>query len=141
MALIVVIPASLGHSWVLHEFVGLRFLLLVGRKRLHEFQTKSFFFVEDSGASVRTCVDDVWLCSCEAWAYDQLRAVHEDVEAEVVPVEADTPGRRSRCCAEETDIVGELVANFCAIDEFTEVPVYAHCADGFLVAFRGEDAG
>lgn len=73
--------------------------------------------MQDACAGVGTCVDDVRLCAGKPWAYDQLGLVEEDVEAEMVAVEAYAPGSAGRGLPEDDEVVAKFVAHFGTVDE------------------------
>lgn len=76
---------------------------------LHELEAQGGFAVEDGGAGVRAGVDLVGLGAGEPRGEENLGAVQEDIQAEVVAVEGEAPGSRGAGAAEEDEIVGVFI--------------------------------
>jgi hypothetical protein len=94
--------------------------------------------MKDPCARVGARVDLVGLGAGEPGGDDDLGAVEEDVQTEVVAVEGDAPGVGGGGAAEEDEVVGEGIADCWAAAEFAEEVVDAHGGDGLGVPFGGE---
>lgn len=138
VSLVVMIPATVGHGWVAEEFEDLGGLLLRRGEALHQGEAEALFLMEDACACIAACVDQVGLRTGEPGGDDDLGAVEEDTEAEVVAVEGESPWRGCGGFAEEDEVVGELVAHAGSLHKVAEEAVDPHGAEGFGVAFRGE---
>lgn len=84
--LVVAVPAPGWHGRVFHFFVDLGFGLEGGREGLHKLQPQGLLFMQDSGSGVGAAVNFVGFGAREPWGDYDLRAVEEDVEAEVMTV-------------------------------------------------------
>lgn len=134
VSLVVVVPAALGHRRVLELLVDLGLGLLVRRERLHQFQSRFVFHLQNPCAFVRARVDDVGLRACEPRRDDDLRLVQEDVQAQVVPVETEAPGVRAGGFAKQDEVVRVFVHHGWGFHQLTEEPVDAHGRSRFLVS-------
>ena len=65
VALVVAVPAALGHGGIFHELVGLGLGLQVWGQRLHELEAQGLLPGQDAGSLVWTCVDLVGFCAGE----------------------------------------------------------------------------
>ena len=136
MALVVVIPPSLRHLRIAHRLVSLRFLLQVRGQTLHEAKAQLFLRSQYLTARIWASVDLVGLRACEAWRCYHLGLVKEDVQAEVMAVEGETPWLRRRGLAEESEIVGEFIHDLPTIDKLAKEVVNLHCTPRLLIPFR-----
>lgn len=138
MALVVLVPSTLGHGGIVHEFVRLCALLQVLRQGSHEFETQVFFAGQDAGALVGAGVDFVGLGAGEPGTQNQLAAVEEGVQAEMVAVEGPAPWTVRGGVAEEDEVVRIFVHDLRGFDELAEEVVDAHRRDGLFVTFWRE---
>lgn len=109
VALVVFVPAAGRHGGVVKEGVGLGFCAEGRGEGLHELKAQGGFAVEDSGAGVRAGVDLVGLGAGEPRGEENLGAVQEDIQAEMVAVEGQAPGSLGGGAAEEDEVVGVFV--------------------------------
>lgn len=94
--------------------------------------------MKNARALVGAVVDEVGLRAGEPRRDDELRAVQQHVEAQVVSVEGEAPGASGGGRAKEGKVVGELVHHGGRVDERPQEVVYAHGANGLFVALGGE---
>ncbi|KAG9796228.1 hypothetical protein KCU88_g68, partial [Aureobasidium melanogenum] len=105
MALVVMIPSTLGHGGIYHLFVNLCLGLLLLWQRLHQFEAELFFHLQNASSLVWARINLIGFGAREPGRHDQLRTVEEYVEAQVVAVEADAPWARGRRLAEQHKVI------------------------------------
>lgn len=94
--------------------------------------------MQDARAGVRALVDLVGLGAGEPGRHDDLGFIQEHAEAQVVPVEAEPPGRGLGRRAEQHEVVAVLVHDPGRAHQLAQEVVDAHRRDGFRVALGAQ---